>query len=505
MIFLFKNHILLRYMNEEEIKNYLNKLLKNSLQLIKENQNLEAKKNFEEILIYKPNHAHILNLLGITLVKLKKYDEAIERFKLAIKNDKNQEGFYVNLGNVFEKIKKSKHALSVYQKGLSIKNNSTILFNQIGLLFFNQNDYHKAKEYFKKSLNIDPQNKFTINNMGLVDFELSDFKSALNRFNKCLKLDKKFSTAHFNSALVYLLEGDLRKGWKEYEYRSYKKKYPKITLTKNEWNGSDLNNKTLLVICEQGIGDNVQFIRFISLIKKNNTKIILFVQKKFKSFFKNLNMVDKIVDEEKDILSFDNYIFLMSLPNIFINLKNMPGPLNFFEKKTNLNKKWKSTFKSYEKEKIKIGLVWQGDHINHKYDSKRSLPLSLLEPILRIEKVKCFSLQKNYGNEQIEKNKFGNLITNFKDKNDEEPFEDTLCIIKNLDLVITVDTALAHISATLGKKTWIMLSKVPDFRWGLEKTSTDWYQDVRIYRQKQIDEWDFVISTIVKDLITFER
>jgi len=484
----------------EDLKKYLNSTLEKGIKFLDSNRNLDAKESFQNILKYRPNHAYTLNLLGITFVKLKKIHESIVNFNLAIKNDKYQEGFYVNLGNAYEEIKNFKKAFEAYQKGLDVKNDSSILFNQIGLLFYYQNNYHEANSYFKKSLEIDPNNKFTINNLGLVEFQLSNFNNAINYFNNAISLDNKFFIAQFNLGIVFLLQQDLLNGWKKYEFRSYKNKYPEIKKNKTEWSGSDLNNKVLLIICEQGIGDNVQFVRYISLIKKNNTKIILLVRKNFKIFFKNLKFVDVVFDKVEELPYFDQYIFVMSLPNIFKNIKFPPKPVNFFNKKKYLDIKWKKIFNKYSHYMLKVGLVWQGDNINNKNDSKRSIQLKELEPILKLNKIKFFSLQKEFGKEQIETNNFSNLITNFYDNIDKEPFEDTLSIIENLDLVISVDTALAHISATTGKKTWIMIPKVPDFRWGLTKSSTIWYNNVSLYRQKEMLDWKSVVVGIVNDL-----
>ena len=484
----------------EELKKYLNDTLQKGIQFLELNRNLEAKKTFQNILKHKPTNPFTLNLLGVTFIKLKNIDESIINFELAIKNDKYQEGFYVNLGNAYEEIKNFEKALEIYQKGLLIKSNSSILFNQIGLLFFNQNRYEKASYYFKKSIKLDPKNKFTINNLGLIDFELSNFNNAINYFNNAISIDNKFYVAHFNLGTVFLLKQDLLNGWRKYEYRSYKNKYAEIKKNKIEWNGSDLKNTALLIICEQGIGDNIQFVRYISLIKKNNTKIILFVKKNFKSFFKNLKSVDIIVDKINDLPSFDQFIFLMSLPNIFKNINLFPKPINFLNKQNNLDIKWKEIFKKYDHYKLKIGLAWQGDQINNRNDSKRSIALKTFEPILRLNKIKFFSLQKNFGKEQIEIYEFGDLIENFYDNIDKEPFEDTLSIIENLDLVISVDTALAHLSATTGKKTWIMIPKVPDFRWGLSSSTSLWYNNVALYRQKEINDWKSVVEDIVKDL-----
>ena len=157
-------------------------------------------------------------------------------------------------------------------------------------------------------------------------------------------------------------------------------------------------------------------------------------------------------------------------------------------------------FKNLNSNKLKVGLVWQGDHLNNKSDFKRSISLLKLEPILNLKNIQFFSLQKDFGREQIYKYKFEKLVVDFYGSIDDKPFEDTLCILQNLDLVITVDTSLAHISATIGKKTWIILSKVPDFRWGLNSIKTPWYDNVKLYRQKERNNWEDVILKIKNDL-----
>ena len=492
-------------MNDEHLRIHLNNLLNNGLECLNSNQNIKAEIYFKDILKLKPNHSSTLNLLGVIYVKLKKFDESIEYFKLAIKYDNNQEGFYLNLGNAYEKIKKNHLALKTYENGLKINSNSSVLFNQIGLFFFLRLKFDDAQKYFRKSLEIDPNNKFTINNLGLSEFEKSNFKSAIEYFNKCLLLDENFSTAHFNLGIVHLLNNNMDIGWEEYEWRPGKRKYSNITIGKNEWKGSSLKNKKLLILIEQGIGDSVQFIRYISFIKKENTRIILFLKKNLKPLFENINEIDEIIINENNIPIFDHYVFLLSLPNLFHKTNKIPAPLNFFKLKNEKRQKWNTRFKNLKSNSLKIGLVWQGDPINNKSDFKRSIPLLILKPILNMKKIQFFSLQKDYGSDQINKYKLENVIQNFYGSIDEKPFEDTMCILENLDLVITVDTALAHISATLGKKTWIMLSKVPDFRWGLNKSNTHWYNNVKLYRQLQINNWEDVVLRIKKDLELFDK
>ena len=145
--------------------------------------------------------------------------------------------------------------------------------------------------------------------------------------------------------------------------------------------------------------------------------------------------------------------------------------------------------------------MWQGDQIHYDSDYKRSILLKKFKPILELQNIEFISLQKDFGREQIKSNKFAKLINDFFDNIDIIPFKDTLSIIENLDLVLSVDTAIAHIAATLGKKTWVLLPFVPHFVWGLDESKTGWYNNVKLFRQKKINKWDQVILKVKHALI----
>ena len=180
----------------------------------------------------------------------------------------------------------------------------------------------------------------------------------------------------------------------------------------------------------------------------------------------------------------------MSLPYIFRN-KKIPETYGFIKANKKLSIYWQSKISSTTK--MKIGLVWQGG-INHASDYKRSIALNKFNPILCLKDFEFISLQKDFGREQIKSNKLKGFITDFFD--DIKTFQETIALIENLDLVISVDTAIAHIAATMGKETWILLPFVPDFRWGMNNSKTVWYNNVRLFRQKKINLWDDVILEI---------
>ena len=293
---------------------------------------------------------------------------------------------------------------------------------------------------------------------------------------------------------MFLLTNSLKLGWEKYDYT-----INQPFLNYKYWDGSGLENKSLLIYCEQGIGDSIMFARYIKKIKKNNTKIILFCKNNLVIFFKYLLEINQIITSDMEVPKIDYYVSLMSLPYIFRNNKNLPKSYNFIKPDKELTLYWKS--KIHTSRKIKVGLVWQGDRIHYDSDYKRSIPLKKFKSLIELHDIEYISLQKDSGKEQIQSNRFEKKISDFFDNIDQTPFKDTLSIIENLDLIISVDTAIAHISATLNKETWVLLPYIPHYVWGLDKSETHWYNNVKLFRQKKINQWDQVILEVKKALI----
>ena len=485
-------------MNDEELKKKLNSLLASGLSYLNNNSPKKALHEFKQIFIHKPDNANILNFIGLCYFQLKSYQNALFYIKKAIKNNVREVGFYINLGNVYKDLKNYDEALKTYLSFFKINNNSPELFYNIGTLFAAQHKHEESSVYYKKALTIELNNKYTLNNLANSYKELSKFDEAITLYNKAIEVDKNYYPAHYNLGLILLLKNPSKFAWEKYEYRESKIKNLNIIKNVPKWNGLNLKNKTLLIICEQGIGDSVQFIRYVKKIKEDQLNIYLLIKKNLTYLFQNIDGVDKIFLDENNIPHIDFYISLMSLPFIYRNEKILPTTYMPFKSDLKLNKYWKN--KLNINKKYKIGIVWQGDKINNS-DYKRSIPLKIFQPILELKDFQFVSLQKDIGREQIKLNKFENLITDFYGNIDDKPFEDTLSIIESLDMVITVCTAIGHISATMKKNTWIIVPLVPDFRWGLKGHTTKWYNSVRLYRQKKLNEWSDVIHDLKKDLV----
>ena len=487
-------------MHKDDTKTYLNKLSREGVSNLNDGKPKIALKKFEKILLHRPNHPKILNLIGLAYYQLKNLNMALKYIMKAIANDSKEIGFYINLGNIYRELQNYSDAENAYMRGLEINNNSSELFYNLGILYTNQHKYNEAINYYERSLKINPLNKYNLDNLGNAYTEIARFDEAIKCHNKAIDLDHNFSQAKFNLSLIMLLTNPTSSAWGKYEYRSIKNKKIKKLNSFTKWDGSNLKNKSLLIYDEQGIGDAVQFARYIQLIKKNHTNIVLYIKKNLKFLFCKISKIDKIITNIDNVQKVDFYISIMSLPYVFRHEKEKPGSYNFFHLNYDLKENWRRKFN--KSKKIKIGIMWQGSKI-HRSDHKRSVPLKKMQPLFELDDIEFVSLQKNEGRDQIKLNNYKNLLTDFFCDNsvDKNPFEDTLAIIDNLDLIICVDAHIGHIAATMEKETWIMLSYVPDFRWGLKGSKTTWYKDVRLFRQKKINLWESVILEIKNALI----
>ena len=302
-----------------------------------------------------------------------------------------------------------------------------------------------------------------------------------------------------------MLKNNYKDGFYNYEWRlkeKTKKEYRYNNLIKPQWKGEDLDHKVILIISEQGLGDIIQFSRYIFDLKNRyNVKIIFQTHKKLFHIFENkgLNLISKI-----DILPYHDYfIYLLSLPKLYFELnKELLGEISYIgSNKKNYNK-WKNILTKFKSPLV--GINWCGSQKVGKKD--KSIPFDIIKSLFKLPNIEFLSLQKEEGEKDLVNYKSNKNFYNFSNIIDKKNyFEDTVEIIKFLDLVITNDTSVAHLSATLGLKTWILLEKNPDWRWFLKNNKSPWYKSVRLFRQKKRGDWDNLVKEIKIELLIFYK
>ena len=319
-------------MNKNNKNFILNKLLKEGMNCLNNNNCELAIENFEKILAEHPENSQILNLIGIAYHQLNKSTKALDYINKAIKNNSNEIGFHINLGNIYRDLKDFLSSKKAYNNALKINNRSVEALYNIGVLYTTQYKYTEAIIYYEKSIKIDPTHKHAFDNLGNAYADLAQFDKAITCYNKAINIDENFYNSQYNLGLILLLTKSFKLGWEKYEFRLKKDNYKKNIpfLNYKYWGGLNLQNKSLLIYCEQGIGDSIQFVRYIKKIKKNKTIIILYCNKNIAPLFKNILEIDFIITTEQTFPKIDYYVSVMSLPYIFRNDKSLPESCNFF-------------------------------------------------------------------------------------------------------------------------------------------------------------------------------
>ena len=324
-----------------------------------------------------------------------------------------------------------------------------------------------------------------------MDLALKDLKKAIN-----LKPD--YPVANNTMGVTLLLTGDFSKGWEQYEWRWKDLSDPSVIRTFKQplWDGKkSLKGKSILLYSEQGLGDTIQFSRYILLIKALGAKVILETHKELVNIVGSIDSDITIILMGQTLPDFDFQCPLLSLPLKFgTGLKNIPSPTRYVWADTKLASKWKKKLDAQQKPLI--GLAWEGNPL-HKNDHNRSISLAELIPHLP-KQYRYVGLQKDIRKTNLDTLKKNTLINNLVDNN--TTMDDTAAIIENLDIVISVDTSIAHLSAAMGKPTWVMLPLVPDWRWLLNRTASPWYKSIKLFRQKKRGNWEEVFKELNKKL-----
>ena len=458
---------------------------------------------YEKTIQIDSNHADAHNNLGMVFYKLKDFQNSINYYEKAIQIDANNVHAYNNLGNSLIGLERTKEAVDYYKKAIEIDSNYIKAHENLGIAFFKLGEFQKAISCHEKAIQLDPNNLNSHNNLGILFHQLGQFQNAKSYFEKAIQIDPNHPDVNFSFGMLLLSMSDFKNGLIKYEWR---KKLPiNINKLKNikglEWQGENLNNKTILILSEQGIGDIIQFSRYIYLIEKEySANIIIKTDKKIAHLFSKSKF--KLIFNEDNIPKYDFYKHLMSLPKIYYEkTKTFPSQINFIPRDKKIALKWKEKLNQIKG--FKVGINWQGRK-TYEVDHLRSIPLNYFNDLFNIEKINFISLQKGFGLEQIKNFKHKDKLYNFSKEvdNGENIFEDTIGILQNIDLVISIDSSLVHLSSTIGIKTFALLHFCPDWRWNLMTKEFSWYDNLKIYRQEEVNKWDSIFSLLKKDLVT---
>ena len=462
----------------------------------------EAIFHYDKALNLKPDYAEGWSNKGVTLHELKRFDAAIAHYDKALSLKPDYHEAWSNKGLTLHQLKRFDEAIAHYEKALSLKPDYAKGWSNKGVTLHQLKRFDEAIANYDKALCLKPDYHETWSNKGVTLHELKRFDDALAHYDKALSLKPDYHEASWNKSLSLLLQGDFENGLPLYESRWDLENGSEIVgkrfFDKPTWLGiNSLKDKIILLYAEQGLGDSIQFCRYVKLVAGLGSKVILEVPQSLAGLMKGLEGVSQLVIKGEDLPFFDYQCPLLSLPLAFkTNLNTIPNPSRYINLDNHSNKimEWKERLGL--KTKPRVGLVWSGNS-NHKNDHNRSLLLQEILPFLS-NQYEYISLQKEV--REIDKLTLGSNPHILSFNSYLNDFLDTAALIDNLDLVISVDTSVAHLSAALEKKTLVLLPGVPDWRWLFDREDSPWYSSIKLYRQPVIGDWNSVLDRVKFDL-----
>jgi tetratricopeptide (TPR) repeat protein len=485
---------------------------------------------FHNALALQPNFSHALNNLGVALRDKGMYAEAVAAFKKALaanpgfwEAQSNLGGTYHLMGRYSDAIDVLRQAIAINPQEPSIHNNLAVNLrilgkpeqampllqesirldpnyadghNTLAAALMDAGEYDEAERHALRAIELNPQLPEAYGNLGALYKITGRFEEALEANRKALAVNPQFAGAYWNMSLIHLLRGNFVEGWPLYEWRLKVPQLNSPSYPFARWDGSDLRGKRILLVVEQGLGDTIQFIRYLPRVAAMGAKIYLGVQNELVELLKGPCKVEKFILHGETCPASDFHISILSLPFIFkTDLDSIPNVVPYLNPPSELARQWKRKMPPADN-RLRVGLVWAG-RPTHRNDRERSLKLSQFLPLASDDVLFC-SLQKGDAGQQAKTPPPGMQILDFTAEL--RNFADTAALIAHLDLVIAVDTAVAHLAGAMGKPVWLLLTKVPDFRWMLDREDSPWYPTMRLFRQKSAGDWAETIGRVAEAL-----
>ncbi len=461
------------------------------------NQQVEAVASFDRVIALRTGDAQAYCNRGVALAKLGQFDEAIAAYQTAISFKPDFPEAYFNWGNALQSLRRHEMALSAYDQAITICADYADAYTNRGNALKELDRFTEAIDSYASAIAAKPDHIEAHMNQGVAHYECLEVEKALACYDRSLKIQADYAEAQWNKALALLLSGDLENGFQLHESR-----WRRSTFTSKRrdfkqplWLGAaSLQGKTILLHAEQGLGDTIQFCRYCEAVQALGATVLLEVQAPLVGLLASLRGVSVLIRQGDPLPDFDFHCPLMSLPLAMkTRLDSIPAAARYLYCQPEKREVW--NLKLGVSNTPRIGLAWSGSQ-QHKNDKNRSIELAELMSHLPTGYT-YVSLQKEI--RRRDKDTLGEFsIDHFEEEID--GFSDTAALCDLMDLVISVDTSVAHLASALGKPVFLLLPVVPDWRWMLNSSDSPWYSSMRIYRQREGKQWRDVFAQMVKDI-----
>jgi tetratricopeptide (TPR) repeat protein len=444
----------------------------------------------------KPDMAPAHNNLADALFRLGRLDEALASCNKAVQLQRDFAEAHNNRGAILHEKGQLDDAIAAYRTAIQLKPDYALAHNNLGNLLCKKQQYGAAIAAYRRAIELKPNDAAAYSDLATALYKTNNLDPAIEHYQHAIRINPHFAQAHCFMAQALLLKGDLQNGWREFEWRWNVKplKAPR-PFTQPRWSGGNLNGQTILLYSEQGFGDVFQFARYVPIVAEKGGRIILECRSELQRILEQSGMAPRFVINGSPLPEFDCQCPLESLPMAFgTELPSIPANVPYLNAAPELVKKWRERFGPDDRRK-KVGLVWAGNPDNDN-DSDRSISLKQFAPLAGADGVDFFSLQKGHPGKQAPPPSM--RWTDWT--NDLFDFADTAALLANLDLLITVDTAVAHLAGAMGKPVWLLLPFSPGWRWLLNRDDSPWYPTARLFRQKTPGDFSDPLSRIVAAL-----
>lgn len=484
----------------------------------------EAQAIYQQILAEQPNHADALHLLGLIAVAEGQRERAVELLRQAVALAPGVAGFHFDLAEALAEAGQVEPAIASYRQSLALEPNRSDTHGGLGFTFARWQRWEEsaaafrqavalrpdwaeaqnglgyalaqagredeARGWFQRAAELKPDLAEVHNNLGHVEWLHGHWEEALACYRRAIACCPDHADAHMNAGHILLLLGQWEEGWRECEWRLRSPSYPAFQrgFTAPQWDGKPTPGATIFIHADQGFGDVLHFVRYVPLVREHAqaARVIFECQSPLVRLLAQSGEwnAELVARGEFPLPPFDFHVPLLSLPLALGKYEPMPmsAPYLCAEKS--------AVFDEMPQTTLRVGLAWAGSP-EHKDDRRRSIAFEKLGLLLRVPGVTFYSLQIGWqGNVEP----VVDLTPRITD------FADTAALIEGLDLVIAVDSAVAHLAGALGRRVWMLLAFVPDWRWGTTAETTPWYPSMRLFRQRTRGDWDEVIARVAVEL-----